>query len=231
MAGRWIGEGGGETMTIKVLLADDHGIVRAGLRLLIESQPGLVVVGEAANGRAAVADALQFHPDVAILDIAMPELNGIEATRQICEASPDIQVIILSMYATREHVYQALRAGARGYVLKEAAGTELIEAIRAVSTGRRHLSRKVADELIDEYLEQGTWIEREKPLEQLSLREREVLQLVAEGKSSSEIGEQLFLSPKTVETYRSRLMQKLELENLSTLIKFAIRHGIISLDN
>ncbi|MFN8494333.1 MAG: response regulator transcription factor [Caldilineaceae bacterium] len=218
-------------MTIKVLLADDHGVVRAGLRLLIESQPGLVVVSEAANGRAAVADALQFHPDVAILDIAMPELNGIEATRQILEACPNIQVIILSMYATREHVYQALRAGARGYVLKEAAGTELIEAISAVSTGRRHLSRKVADELIDEYLEQGTSPEREKPLEHLSLREREVLQLVAEGKSSSEIGEQLFLSPKTVETYRSRLMQKLELDNLSTLIKFAIRHGIISVDN
>lgn len=218
-------------MPVKVLLADDHGVVRAGLRLLVESQPGFIVVGEAANGRAAVVAALQLHPDVAILDIAMPELNGIEATRQIVEVCPDIQVIILSMYATREHVYQALRAGARAYVLKEAAGAELIEAIRAVSTGRRHLSRKVADELIDQYIEQGTLIGKAKPLEQLSLREREVLQLVAEGKSSMEIGEQLFLSPKTVETYRSRLMQKLDLDNLSTLIKFALRHGIISLDN
>jgi len=217
-------------MTIKIMLADDHGIVRAGLHLLIEAQADLVVVGEVANGRDAVHEAGRLRPDVAVLDIAMPELNGIEATRQIREAWPATQVIILSMYSSRDHVYHALQAGARGYVLKEAAGDELIEAIHRVYAGRRHLSPKYTEALLDDYLEQPTPEQKVSLLAQLSSREREVLQLVVEGQSSAAIAEVLFLSPKTVETYRSRFMQKLAFSDLPSLVKFAIQQGIISLD-
>jgi DNA-binding NarL/FixJ family response regulator len=214
-------------MTITVVLADDHGVVRAGLRFLLESQPGLSVVGEATNGHEAVRIAASLRPQVAVVDIAMPELNGIEATHQIRAECPATQVVILSMYADPEHTYRALRAGARGYVLKEAAGDELIEAVRAVQAGRRYLSPKIADQFIDEYLVQRTQLERENPLEQLSARERAVLQLVAEGKTSPEIAERLSLSPKTVDTYRSRIMQKLGIDDLPHLVLFALRHGII----
>jgi DNA-binding NarL/FixJ family response regulator len=214
-------------MTITVLLADDHGVVRAGLRFLLESQPGLSVVGEATNGHEAVRIAASLRPQVAVVDIAMPELNGIEATHQIRAECPATQVVILSMYADPEHTYRALRAGARGYVWKEAAGDELIEAVRAVQAGRRYLSPKIADQFIDEYLVQRTQLERENPLEQLSARERAVLQLVAEGKTSPEIAERLSLSPKTVDTYRSRIMQKLGIDDLPHLVLFALRHGII----
>lgn len=217
-------------MTIKIVLADDHGVVRAGLHLLIESQPDLSVIGQVANGRDAVRAVVQLRPDVAVIDIAMPDLNGIEAARQIHKEWPTTQIIILSMYATREHIYHALKAGARGYVLKEAAGDELIEAIRTVATGQRHLSRKIADDLVDDYLAQPALGEKLSPLEQLSAREREVLQLVAEGKSSAEIADLLFLSPKTVSTYRSRLMQKLMLPDLPSLIRFAIQAGIIAVE-
>lgn len=217
-------------MTIKIMLADDHGIVRAGLHLLITSQADLAVVGEVANGREAVREVARLHPDIAVLDIAMPELNGIEATRQIHEASPATQVIVLSMYASRDHVYHALQAGARGYVLKEAAGDELIEAIHTVHAGRRHLSPKITDELLDDYLDQPAHGEKATLLDQLSSREREVLQLVVEGQSSATIAEALFLSPKTVESYRSRLMQKLGITDLPSLVKFAIQQGIITLE-
>ncbi len=217
-------------MTIKILLADDHGIVRAGLHLLIAAQADLTVVGEVANGRDAVREVVRLHPDVAVLDIAMPDLNGIEATRQIHAAWPATQIIILSMYATRDHIYHALQAGARGYVLKEAAGDELIEAIHTVYAGRRHLSPKITDELLDNYLEQPAPGEKVNLLAQLSSREREVLQLVVEGQTSAAIAQTLFLSTKTVETYRSRLMQKLGLSDLPSLVKFAIQQGVISLD-
>lgn len=217
-------------MSIKVLLADDHGIVRAGLRLLLESDRDLTVVGEATNGREAIREVARLRPDVVVLDISMPELNGIEATQQIRTEYPGTQIVILSMYASREHIYRALQAGARGYVLKDSVGSELLEAIRAVYVGQRHLSRKIADTLIDDYLAQRTEQDMVNPLAQLSERQREILQLVAEGKSSVEIAEMLTLSPKTVETYRSRLMQKLGLADLSSLIKFAIQHGLITLD-
>lgn len=217
-------------MTIKIVLADDHGIVRAGLHLLIAAQADLAVVGEVANGRDAVREVARLHPDIIVLDIAMPELNGIEATQQIHEAWPATQVIILSMYASRDHIYHALQAGARGYVLKEAAGDELIEAIHAVYAGRRHLSPKITDELLDDYLEQPVHGDKINLLAQLSSREREVLQLVVEGQSSATIAEALFLSPKTVESYRSRLMQKLGITDLPSLVKFAIQQGIIALE-
>ncbi|MCX6043723.1 MAG: response regulator transcription factor [Chloroflexi bacterium] len=217
-------------MKIKIFLADDHGIVRSGLRYLLEAQPDLTVIGEATSGGDAVRDVLQLGPDVVVLDIAMPELNGIEAARQIHAAAPDIQIIMLSMHATPEYIYQALTAGARGYVLKEAAGSELIEAIRAVYVGQRHLSAKISDEIIDNYLTQHKMSEMVSPLEQLSAREREILQLVAEGKTSNTIANRLFLSVKTIESYRSRLMQKLDLRDLPSLVRFAIQHGVITLE-
>lgn len=214
-------------MTITVFLADDHAVVRDGLKLLLETQADLRVVGEATDGRQAVRRVDQLRPRVAILDIAMPELNGVEAARQIKATCPETQIIMLSMHSSREHIFQALRAGARGYLLKEVAGIEVIQAVRAVDAGRRYLSQKIADLVIDEYLRHGEAAAGDSPLNRLAPREREVLQLVAEGKSTAEIAQILPLSPKTVDTYRSRLMTKLGLKDLSALIKFALQHGLI----
>lgn len=215
---------------ITIILADDHAVVRDGLRFLLEAQPDLTVIGDAANGREAVHQVAQHCPDVAILDIAMPELNGIEAMRQIYEVCPDTQVIILSMYATTEHILRALQAGARGYLLKESAGAEVVEAVRAVSAGQHHLSQKISDKVLNSFARQDEAGQAQTPLARLSPREREILQLVVEGKSSAEIGNILALSPKTVETYRSRLMKKLGLSNLPELVKFAIQHGLTPLE-
>lgn len=217
-------------MTITVFLADDHGVVRDGLRLLLNAHPTLQVIGEAANGREAVRQVLKLRPQIAILDLAMPDLNGIEATRQIHESCPNTQVIVLSMYASSEHIYHALKAGARGYVLKEAAADELVNAVHTVHAGHRFLNQKVSDELISDYLGNHTILTQSSPLAQLTDREREVLQLVVEGKTSSEISELIAISPKTVDTYRSRLMQKLGIKDLPALVKFAIQHGITSLE-
>ena len=212
---------------IKVLLADDHAVVRDGLRVLLEAQSDISVVGDVANGREAVRFVLQQHPDVVVLDIAMPELNGIEATQQIHDASPSTQVLILSMHSTTEHIFRALQAGARGYLLKDSAGAEVVDAVRVVHAGRRYLSQKIAATVIDDYIAER---HRASPLESLSSRERQILQLVAEGKSSTEIAAILFLSPKTVDTYRSRLMHKLDIGDLPSLVKFAIQHGVIQLE-
>ena len=217
-------------MSITVFLADDHAVVRDGLRFLLEAQHDITVVGDAANGRDAVRQVAQLCPDVVIVDIAMPDLNGIEATRQIRETHPSAQVIILSMHSTTEHVFRALQAGARGYLLKESAGVEVISAVRAVHAGRRYLSEKLSDQVIDDYVRQRDAAEAESPLARLSPREREVLQLVVEGKSSAEIAGILFLSPTTIETYRSRLMQKLGISDLPGLVKFAIQHGLTPLE-
>lgn len=216
-------------MSITVFLADDHAVVRDGLRLLIESQEDMKVVGQAANGREAARSVERLRPDVVVMDLAMPEMNGIEATRQIRHTCPSVQVIILSMYSTSEHIFQALTAGARGYLLKESAGMEVVKAIRAVHGGRRYLSEEIGERVIDEYIMNREIIESSNPLTKLSAREREILQLVAEGRSSLEISRVLFISPKTVETYRSRLMQKLGISDLPSLIKFAIQQGIISI--
>jgi len=217
-------------VSITVFLADDHAVVRDGLRFLLEAQQDIEVVGDAANGREAVRLVTQLRPDVVILDIAMPELNGIEAAGQICEACPSSQIIILSMYSTTEHIFRALQAGARGYLLKESAGIEVVNAVRAVHAGRRYLSQKISDQVIDDYIHQREAAEERGPLARLSPREREILQLVVEGKSSVEIADVLFLSPKTVETYRSRLMQKLGIGDLPSLVKFAIQHGLTPLE-
>jgi DNA-binding NarL/FixJ family response regulator len=183
--------------------------------------------GEATDGRQAVRQVIQLTPRVAILDIAMPELNGIEAARQIQADCAQTRVIILSMHSSPEHVFQALQAGARGYLLKEAAGSEVVQAVLTVNNGGRYLSQKINDLVIDEYLGHGEDAAGHSPLIRLSSREREVLQLVAEGKSSAQISHILPLSPKTVETYRSRVMKKLGLKDFSALIKFAILHRLV----
>ena len=215
---------------ITIVLADDHAIVRDGLRSLLETNENLRVIGDADNGRDALQLVSQNCPDVAILDIAMPEMNGIEATRQIIDTCPDIKVIILSMHATSRHIYRALQAGARGYLLKASAGFEVVDAIQAVYKGQRYLSQKISDIIIEDYITQRETEEVESPLTRLSSREREILQLVVEGKSSSDIAGLLSLSSSTVDTYRSRLMQKLDINDIPSLVKFAIRHGITSLE-
>ncbi len=211
---------------ITVFLANDHGVVRDGLRSILEAQPDLTVVGTAGDGRQTVNQVQQLSPDVVLMDIAMPALNGIEATQRIRDTCPDTEVVILSVHATTEHIYRALEAGARGYLLKESAGQEVVNAVRAAHAGRRFLSQQITENVIDGYLHRRQDTPPRSPLERLSSREREILQLVVEGKSSAEIAGTLYLSPKTVETYRSRLMQKLGVGDLPGLVKFAIQNGL-----
>jgi DNA-binding NarL/FixJ family response regulator len=217
-------------VSITVFLADDHAVVRDGLRALLEAQPDIQVIGDAADGREAVRRVAQLCPDVVVLDIAMPELNGIEAAHEIGQVCPATQVIILSMHSTTEHIFRALQAGARAYLLKESAGIEVVNAVRAVHAGQRYLSPKISDKIVDDYVRQRQAAQPTSPLAHLSMREREVLQLVAEGKSSAEIADMLSLSPKTVETYRSRLMHKLDIGDLPGLVRFAIQHGLTPLE-
>jgi DNA-binding NarL/FixJ family response regulator len=207
-------------MTLRVLLADDHAVMREGLQTLIEAGGDAIVVATAANGREAVAAALRLQPDVVVMDISMPELNGIEATQAIRERCPRTGVVVLSMHSNREHVHRAFAAGALGYVLKEAAGAEVVAAVRAAAAGRRYVSRAVDDPPA------AAGARGAGPLASLSPREREVLQLVVEGRSSAEIARRIHLSPKTVDTYRSRLMKKLGVADLPALVKFALRHGL-----
>jgi DNA-binding NarL/FixJ family response regulator len=212
-------------MAVSVMLADDHAVVRDGLRALLEGGNDLQVVAVAGNGREAVAEALRLRPDIVIMDIAMPELDGVEATRRIVERCPETRVLILSMYLSAEHIYRALQAGAQGYVLKESAGEEVVDAIRALRAGKRYLSHRITETVIDDYLREGTNV---SPLDSLSLRERDVLQLVVEGRTNAAIAQALSLSPKTVETYRARIMKKLKVKDTVELVKFSMRHGLIS---
>lgn len=215
-------------MSITVFLADDHTVVRDGLRHLLEAQDGIEVIGDAANGREAVRQVELLSPNIVVMDIAMPDLNGIEATQKIIERCPAIKVIILSMHSTNEHIRQAFKAGAHGYLLKESAGNEVVLAVRSVCDKHYYLSQKLSDKLIKDYRKLAR--DAEGQLAELSPREREVLQLVVEGKSNFEIAETLFLSPKTIETYRSRLMSKLDIHDMPGLVKFAIKHGLTTLD-
>ena len=217
-------------MSITVFLADDHAVVRDGLRALLEAQPDIQVIGDAANGQETVRRVAQLCPDVVVLDIAMPELNGIEAAYEIGQVCPATRVIILSILSTTEHIFRALQAGVRGYLLKESAGIEVVSAVHVVHAGHRYLSEKISDKIVDDYIRQRQAPQARDPLASLSPREREVLQLVAEGKSSAEIADILSLSIKTVETYRSRLMNKLGIDDLPGLIRFAIQHGLTSLE-
>jgi DNA-binding NarL/FixJ family response regulator len=214
-------------MSIKVFLADDHAVVRDGLRCLLEVQGDIHVIGDAANGREAVRQVRELKPDVVLMDIAMPELNGIEATVQVRHACPEVRVLILSMHSSLEHVREALKAGARGYLLKRCAGVEVVEAVRAVYAEGAYLSQKIAGSLIADYARDP---QPNSPLDALTRRERQILQLIVEGKSNFEASQSLFLSQKTVETYRSRMMQKLRVTCLPDLMKFALRHGITTLE-
>jgi DNA-binding NarL/FixJ family response regulator len=215
---------------IKVLIADDHAVVRDGLKSLLNAESDIEVMETASNGREAVRKVEKLKPDVVIMDIAMPELNGLEATIQAKKCCPSVKVIILSMHDTSEHIFQGLRAGATGYLLKESAGKEVIRAVRKVHDGFRYLSQAIQEKVVNDYIKPKPESKKKSPLELLSSREREILQLVVEGKSSAEIADILFISQKTVETYRSRLMQKLDVKDIPSLVKFAIQHGITTLD-
>ncbi|MCK4838740.1 MAG: response regulator transcription factor [Desulfobulbaceae bacterium] len=217
-------------MPIKVLLVDDHRLVREGLSSLLASYENIKVIGEASDGRKAVRLAESLQPDVIVMDIAMEGLNGIEATKQIIDSSPNCRVVILSMHATSEYIHNAFRAGATGYLLKESAGQEVVEAITAVARGRKYLSHRLSETLAEDLIHDEKRVRSGSPIQSLSPREREIIQLVVEGKSSAQIATTLFLSVKTIETYRSRLMKKLDITNIPTLVKFAIKHGITPLD-
>ena len=213
---------------IRVLLADDHTLIRAGLRMVVVSQPDFTVVGEASDGREAVALAEQLKPDVVVMDIGMPSLNGIEACRQIHDSLLGTQVIMLSMHSDEGYVLRALKAGAKGYMLKDSAEADLASAIRAVTAGKSFFSPAVSKILLEDYMRKLKRTGAEDSFDLLSPREREVLQLVAEGKSSKEVANLLSLSVYTVETHRAKVMQKLNLHNIPELILYAVRKGVIS---
>jgi len=209
-------------VTIRVLLADDHAVVRDGLKVLLQQTADISVVGEAADGREAVRRAQELKPDVVIMDIAMRELNGIEAARLLRDQCPATRVVMLSMHSSSEHVFRALEAGAAGFVLKESAGEEVAAAVRAAHAGQRYFSRAIDTRKLSARSRAG----RVSPLDSLSARERQTLQLVVEGRSSAEIAATCHLSPKTVETYRGRLMKKLGVSDVPGLVRFAIEHGL-----
>ena len=213
---------------IRILLADDHTVMRRGLRLLLESQPEFSVVAEAADGREAIAQAEANEPDVAILDIAMPNLSGIEAAQRINTALPNIAVIILSMHSDESYVLRALKAGAKGYLLKDSAEGDLIDSIRAVHQGRTFFSAEITRMLVADYVQEIRTRGAEDSYDLLTSREREILQLLAERKSNKEIAQALHLSPYTVETHRRNLQEKLNLHSLAELILYAVRKGVIS---
>jgi len=228
-------------MSISVFLADDHAVLRDGLKSLLETNDEIKVIGEAADGRDAVHQVTKMCPDVVIVDIAMPELNGIDVTRRIKDACPSTRVVVLSIYSTDEHIFQALHAGADGYVLKEAAGAEVVAAVRTVHEGRRYLCKKIVErekerekkrkkDIDDHPRKRRNSAQTQSPMERLSPRERQILQYVVEGKSSSQIADIIDLSVKTVDTYRSRLMGKLGANDRTGLIKIAIQLGLTTME-
>ena len=212
-------------MLITVLLADDHGVIRDGLRCLLEAESDLRVVGMARNGQEALKEAKRLSPQVLVMDVSMPVMGGIDAARAVHEAKPDTGIIFLSVQDASSVVHRALEAGARGYLSKECSGPELLKAIRAVATGKRYFGKGIAEKVFDRLstaVRQG--------IDSLNAREREIVRLVTEGKSNAAVAALLTLSPRTVETYRIRIMRKLDLDSLAGLVKFAIRHGITTLD-
>ncbi len=213
---------------IRILLADDHTVVRKGLRLLLERQPGFVVVAEASNGREAAEMSAQYLPDVAVLDVGMPHLNGIEAARQISSASPSCAIVFLSMHSDEGYVLRALNAGGRAYILKDSAERDLIDAVRTVSEGRTFFSAAISKMLVDENIRQMRERGVEDSYDLLTPRERELLQLFAEGKTNKEVANLLNLSVYTVETHRANLLQKLNLHSGAELVLYAVRKGVIS---
>ena len=216
-------------MSTSVFIVDDHAVVRDGLSALLAAHPDIRIAGAAGSAADAVHLASELSPEIILMDISLPDLSGIEAAHEILAIQPHARVIILSILGTSEHIYRALQAGVRGYLLKESAGREVVEAVLTVAAGGRYLSQPVLATLIDDYLSLHRQVLPKSPLELLSQREREILMMVLEGKSSAEIGRELFLSAKTVETYRSRMMHKLEVSDLAGLMKFAIQNGLVTL--
>lgn len=207
---------------IRILLADDHALVRQGFRMILSAQPDMEIVGEAGNGREAVELAEKLQPDVVIMDVTMPELNGIEATRRITAGAPRTRVLALSMHKDAVYVREILRSGARGYLLKDCDDSDLISAVRSVAKGEGYLSPAVSDAVLTDYRRHVT-----DPLDLLTSREREVLQMIAEGKTNKEIATTLNLSVYTVEAHRGRVMEKLNLHSTGELVRFALRSGLI----
>ncbi|MFN7921921.1 MAG: response regulator transcription factor [Bryobacteraceae bacterium] len=212
-----------QSKKIRVLLADDHTILRKGVRLLIDSQPDMEVVGEASNGREAIAETQRIKPDVVLMDVSMPELNGIEGTRQICSEAASTRVLALSMHKDSTYIREILRAGARGYLLKDSDDDDLLRAIRAVSRGEAFLSPAISDVVLTDYRKHVA-----NPVDTLTGREREILTMIAEGKTNKEIANTLNLSVYTVESHRGSVMEKLNLHNTGDIVRFAIRNGLIS---
>jgi DNA-binding NarL/FixJ family response regulator len=213
---------------INILLADDHKVMRDGLRAILEGQNEFNIVGEAPDGLETVKLARRLNPDIILMDIHMPLLNGIDAARKILQESPEMCIVILSMHATKEHIFQALKAGAKGYLLKETSGLEVVAAIKEVVAGNRYLSQLITEAVIDDYVFQRSQSAVSSPLDRLSDREREVMQLVVEGKNTTSISALLHLSKSTVSTYRSRIMKKLGTKDVADLVRFAIEHKLIT---
>jgi DNA-binding NarL/FixJ family response regulator len=213
---------------LRIPLGDDHTLLRQGLRKILQERPDWEVVAEAGDGRDAVRQALTVQPDIAILDIGMPLMNGIEATRQIVRRRPDIHVLILSMHANEAYIIQALKAGAKGYLLKDSADTDLIRGVAAVASGKSFFSPAVAKVMLDDYVRHLADKGIADRFDTLSEREREIFQLVAEGRSNKEIAELLSVSPATIETHRAHVLQKLDVHNTAELVLYAVRRGVIS---
>lgn len=214
-------------MKIRILLADDHTILRAGLKMMLNAQPDMEVIGEAQDGRQAIHEAQRLQPDVILMDITMPDMNGIEATKQIKRAQSEIKVLILTMHEHDEYIFQALRAGASGYMLKEAADTELITALHVVQSGQFYLSPAAQSVMVGDYLQRVRTGEEKDSYSSLTEREREILKLVAEGYTNNQIAERLVISPKTVDTHRTHIMDKLNLHSRAELVKYAMRRGLL----
>ncbi|PZO42244.1 MAG: DNA-binding response regulator [Leptolyngbya sp.] len=214
--------------TIQLVIADNHTLVRAGFRSLVEELDGIEVVGEAENGRDALQLVETLKPQIVLMDIAMPEMNGLEATARISREFPQVKVLILSMHANEEYVYQALRSGASGYLLKDSGAEELELALRAIARGETYLCPAVSKYVVSDYVRRLN--QDQTPLDQITPRQREILQLIAEGKSTKEIAELLYISTKTVETHRTQLMDRLDIHDIAGLVRYAIRIGLVVLE-
>jgi DNA-binding NarL/FixJ family response regulator len=207
---------------IRILLADDHAVVRQGFKMILSAQADMEIVGEAGNGREAIALAEELKPDLVVMDVAMPELNGIEATRRLASSTPHTRVLALSMHKDSVYVREILRAGARGYLLKDSPAGDLVSAVRTVASGEGYLSPGVSNAVLDDYRRHVT-----NPIDLLSSREREVLQMLAEGKTNKEIAVVLNLSVYTVDAHRGRIMEKLNLHSINEMVRFAVRNGLV----